>query len=111
MAALHVAREAVADAAWSVDDLRDSALVVATSIMLFIGWDMWWALTAMNVALGGAAMFIFHAMPHPPVNRRIPLAGSRFSPLPGEVVRTGAVGVARTESGVAMGASGTVSLH
>ncbi|MCB1131765.1 MAG: hypothetical protein KDN05_11585 [Verrucomicrobiae bacterium] len=38
MAALHVAREAVADAAWSVDDLRDSALVVATSRGNAAGW-------------------------------------------------------------------------
>lgn len=86
-------------------------LVVATSLMLFVGWTQWWALLAMNVALTGLAMAVFSVLPRAPVNRRIPLAGSRFSPLPGEIVRTGAVGMARLESGVAMGASGTVSLH
>src|SRR5688572_1677602 len=31
MAALHVAREAIADAGWTTDELRDAALVVGTS--------------------------------------------------------------------------------
>lgn len=38
MAALHVAREAVADAAWRSDELRDAALVVATSRGNAAGW-------------------------------------------------------------------------
>lgn len=38
MAALHVAREAVADAGWSADDLRDAALVVGTSRGNAAGW-------------------------------------------------------------------------
>ncbi len=38
MAALHVAREAIADAGWSGDDLRDAALVVGTSRGNAAGW-------------------------------------------------------------------------
>jgi 3-oxoacyl-[acyl-carrier-protein] synthase II len=38
MAALHVAREAVTDAGWSSEDLRDAALVVGTSRGNAAGW-------------------------------------------------------------------------
>lgn len=38
MAALHVAREAIADAGWSADELRDAALVVGTSRGNAAGW-------------------------------------------------------------------------
>ena len=38
MAALHVAREAITDAGWSADDLRDAALVVGTSRGNAAGW-------------------------------------------------------------------------
>jgi 3-oxoacyl-[acyl-carrier-protein] synthase II len=38
MAALHVARQAVADARWTADDLRDAALVVGTSRGNAAGW-------------------------------------------------------------------------
>lgn len=38
MAALHVARQAVADAGWTSDDLRDAALVLGTSRGNAAGW-------------------------------------------------------------------------
>ena len=38
MAALHAAREAIADAGWSADELRDAALVVGTSRGNAAGW-------------------------------------------------------------------------
>ena len=38
MAALHVAREAISDAGWTADDLRDAALVVGTSRGNAAGW-------------------------------------------------------------------------
>lgn len=38
MAALHVAREAIADAGWTAEDLRDAALVVGTSRGNAAGW-------------------------------------------------------------------------
>ena len=42
MAALHVAREAITNAGWTADDLRDAALVVGTSRGNAAGWlDPW----------------------------------------------------------------------
>ncbi len=38
MAALHVARQAIADAGWTADDLRDAALVLGTSRGNAAGW-------------------------------------------------------------------------
>ena len=38
MAAMHVAREAIGDAGWTADDLRDAALVVGTSRGNAAGW-------------------------------------------------------------------------
>jgi 3-oxoacyl-[acyl-carrier-protein] synthase II len=38
MAALHVAREAISDAGWTADDLRDAALVVGSSRGNAAGW-------------------------------------------------------------------------
>ena len=38
MAALHVAREAIADAGWSASDLKDAALVLGTSRGNAAGW-------------------------------------------------------------------------
>jgi 3-oxoacyl-[acyl-carrier-protein] synthase II len=38
MAALHVARQAIADAGWTADELRDAALVVGTSRGNAAGW-------------------------------------------------------------------------
>ena len=42
MAAVHVAREAVGDAGWSADDLRDAALVLGTSRGNAAGWLAPW---------------------------------------------------------------------
>ncbi len=42
MAALHVAREAIADAGWTADELRDAALVVGTSRGNAAGWLSPW---------------------------------------------------------------------
>lgn len=42
MAALHVARQAIAEAGWAADDLRDAALVVGTSRGNAAGWLAPW---------------------------------------------------------------------
>ncbi|MEM1166567.1 MAG: complex I subunit 1 family protein [Planctomycetota bacterium] len=66
------------------------AQVVATSIWVFLGWTQWWALLGMNVLL--AVMITALLAPATSVgtrNRKVQLAGSRFSPLPGERVVTG----------------------
>lgn len=64
------------------------ALVVATSVMVFMGWTSTWQMFLMNVAVAAGALLISPLLPAIDMNRRIPLAGSRFSPLPGEVVLT-----------------------
>jgi NADH-quinone oxidoreductase subunit H len=69
------------------------AIVVATSVMVFLGWTATWQMFLMNLALGVVIMVIAPLMPKQDVNHRIPLAGSRFSPLPGEHVITGAAGL------------------
>lgn len=65
------------------------AAVVATSLMLFMGWGAWWQMLAMNVVLTGLILVVMPLMPKDEVNKRIPLAGSRFNPLAGEFVTTG----------------------
>lgn len=67
-------------------------LVVATSIMVYLGWTASWQLFVMNVGVGAAMMAVFPFMPKSDTNKRVPLAGSRFSALPGEVVVTGPIG-------------------
>ncbi len=87
-------------------------LVVATSIMLFFGWTNILALLAMNVVLTIGAMVVGPMLPGDSANRRVPLAGSRFSPLPGERVVTGpSTAVALDESGVSDRGQGIVSVH
>lgn len=66
------------------------AIVVATSVMVYLGWTATWQMFLMNMVLGVVIMVVAPLMPKQDVNHRIPLAGSRFSPLPGEQVITGA---------------------
>jgi len=65
------------------------AQVVLTSIWVFLGWTSWPALLGMNVLLTAGIVFLLApATSSSTRNRRIPLAGSRFNPLPGERVVT-----------------------
>lgn len=64
------------------------AIVVATSFMVYLGWTASWQMLLMNVALTVGILVVGPLMPKTDVNRRIPLAGSRFNPLPGERVVT-----------------------
>ncbi len=65
-------------------------LVVLTSAMVYQGWTAWWQLLVMNAALGFVVMAIQPVLPKQRLNRRVPLRGSRFSPLEGEVVQAAA---------------------
>ncbi len=67
-------------------------LVVATSLMVYQGWTDTWQMFLMNVVVGGAMLALFPLLPKADVNKRLPMAGSRFSPLPGEHVVTGPIG-------------------
>jgi len=64
------------------------AVVVATSILVYIGRTEWYILLLMNIGLGAGAIFISPMLPKSDVNRPIPLAGSRFNPPPGALVET-----------------------
>ncbi len=64
-------------------------LIVATSVMIKFGLDEWWQMALMNVVLLAAIMPIATRLFNSQgVNARVPLAGSRFSPLPEEAVST-----------------------
>ena len=64
-------------------------LVVATSLMLYFDLTAWWQILLMNVALGAAITSVAPRLLNKAgVNKRVPLAGSRFSPLPGASIAT-----------------------
>jgi len=63
-------------------------LVVATAIMRHMGWTSPWQLIVMNVVVIALAMIVAPFLPKDDVNRKVPMAGSRFNPLPGETVET-----------------------
>ncbi|MEC9374208.1 MAG: NADH-quinone oxidoreductase subunit H, partial [Planctomycetota bacterium] len=64
-------------------------LVVATAFMVQAGWTALWQMLVMNVVIIGVAMLVQPLLPKSRMNEKLPLAGSRFSPLPGERVVTG----------------------
>ncbi len=67
-------------------------LVVATSIMLKLGATEWWQMALMNlvllIALVPTATLLFNSKT---VNKKLPMAGSRFSPLREQDVSTAPV--------------------
>lgn len=72
-------------------------MLVMTAVMVFYEKTAWYELLAANVLL---TALVFILMPHFPkseVNKRIPMYGSRFNPMPGERVRTEAPGGLATE--------------
>lgn len=88
------------------------ALLVATSIMMYMGWTATWQLLLMNVALAGAVLLIRPYMPKTDMNQRVPLAGSRFCGLEGEAVSAAPTHpVALRDAAVAAGERGVVSIH
>lgn len=83
------------------------AIVVATSLMVYWGWTATWQMLLMNIVVGAAAMAVFPFLPKADVNRRIPMAGSRFNPLPGEHIVTGPVGGIAREDDPVRGLAGS----
>jgi NADH-quinone oxidoreductase subunit H len=74
--------------AWNVVIPLGLALVVAVSIMVYLGYTSVLPMLGANLAV---LLLLLAAMPFLPrstANRKLPLYGSRFSPMPGEVVRT-----------------------
>jgi len=59
-------------------------LVVSTAVFVHMGWTAIWQMLALNVGLGVFAVIVRPLMPQSDMNKRLPMAGSRFCPLPGE---------------------------
>ncbi len=62
------------------------ALVIVVSICRQNGWTTWWAMLAANLVTFGVFYIFVGLIPSPTRNRKIPLYGSRFSPVPGTTV-------------------------
>ncbi len=81
------------------------ALVVLTAVHVYMEWTAWWQTLLMNAVVAAAVVAMQPLMPGPAArNRRVRLAGSRFSPLDGEPaprVGQGAETTPRTGRGLA----------
>ena len=88
--------------AWNALIPISIGLVVLTAAHVYLEWTAWWQTLLMNAALAGVVVAIQPLMPGPAVkNRRVALAGSRFSPLEVEPARVGVMDAARGGSGAA----------
>ena len=57
-------------------------MMIVVGLMTHLGLDQWWMFMLANIAVAFAAAVIGPMLPSgPAVNRKVPLAGSRFSPL------------------------------
>jgi len=83
--------------AWNALIPLGIAVLILTSALVYLQWTGLLPLLAMNALLVVAVMAIQRFLPQGQANRKIPLAGSRFSPMPGESVRTVASGAGAHE--------------
>jgi NADH-quinone oxidoreductase subunit H len=74
--------------AWQAVIPLSLAVVVATSFMVYLNLRGLLPMLLVNAALAAALLAIYPMLPKYNPNRRIPLYGSRFNPVPGEVVST-----------------------
>lgn len=72
-------------------------LLVMTAVMVFYQRIAWYELLAANAVLTLIVMAILPVLPKQDVNRRVPMYGSRFNPMPGERIMTSAPGGLATE--------------
>lgn len=87
-------------------------LVVVTSVMVYMAMTKWWQTAAANVAVGVVLMLLWPRTDRMKINSKVPLAGSRFNPLPGEMVNTGPRGgIARSDDPMPDKGQGLVSVH
>ncbi len=88
-------------------------LVIATAGMVYMGWTSIPELLLMNVVVLGVSMLVIPWMPKADVNKRVGLAGSRFSPPEGEHGADAPTNpIALHESGLEVGADrGMVSVY
>ncbi|MEM9754265.1 MAG: hypothetical protein AAF916_12910, partial [Planctomycetota bacterium] len=58
------------------------AMLLVVGVMVYAGIEGWWWYTLANAIVGVGAAVIGPMLPSgPAVNRKVPLKGSRFSPL------------------------------
>lgn len=74
-------------------------LVVATAVWVAFGWTAIWQMLLLNVLLIAGIMFVLPFMPQDDVNKRIRMAGSRFSPLRDADVQTAPTSAAALREG------------
>lgn len=63
--------------------------VIVTSVMVYLGWTGLAPMLAANIAMAAVIIAVQPLMPKHDPNRRLPMYGSRFSPVAGQRVRTG----------------------
>jgi NADH-quinone oxidoreductase subunit H len=78
----------VMTSAWNMVIPISLAVVVATSVMVYLGKTNWVPMLIVNVGLAALTIAVLPFIPKSEANRRLPLYGSRFSPVVGERVRT-----------------------
>lgn len=61
-------------------------MMLVAGVMVFMDVKAWWWYTLANVVVAIGAAITGTKLPRDDVNRRVPLRGSRFSPLPPEAV-------------------------
>lgn len=74
--------------AWQAVIPISLVLVVVTSVMVYFGWTGLLPLLLANAAVAAGLLAIYPMLPRYNPNRRIPMYGSRFNPVPGETVLT-----------------------
>ncbi|MGP1308644.1 MAG: NADH-quinone oxidoreductase subunit NuoH [Phycisphaerales bacterium] len=74
--------------AWSGLIPVSIVLVVATAVWVSFGWTSVWQMLILNALVLAGLFVAMPLMPKDNVNKRVRLAGSRFSPLVGEDVST-----------------------
>ncbi len=74
-------------------------MVVATAVWVAFGWTAIWQMLILNAIVLAGTMAVLPFMPKDNVNKRIRLAGSRFSPLRDEDVQTSPTSAAALREG------------
>ncbi len=74
--------------AWQAIIPLSLVMVVVSSVMVYFGLTGTVPMLIANVGVGAAVLIIYPFLPRWRPNRRIPLYGSRFNPVPGQAVRT-----------------------
>lgn len=78
----------IMQSAWNVVIPLALTHVVVVSVMIYMGWTGTISMLLANLGVIVLLIAVFPFIPKGTANSRIPMYGSRFNPMPGEVVRT-----------------------